>query len=1204
MGLQFVLGRANRDKRGFMLDEIATTLGTDKEARVFYLVPDHIKFEAEMTVLEKIGERPPFNKNKMMGMMNLQVFSFNRLAWYWLQDTDTFIKPQLTASGLSMLVRKLLIDYEEQLIIYRGEVRKTGFVQQLTDLFLELRTGRITQEDLVMLVKNLGSSPQEVDFQLKLKDISLLYQAFDASLTGKYIETEDILTALTKKLKEIDLTNTTIYIESYFRFTAQEQALILALMQTAKKVTISLTLDKGYPSQKPEMHELFQAAGETYFKLYQLARSENIPVAPDCVIQQLNASYCEELNQLEDFWVASNKLTPIDFNQKKDRIPMDDCIEVWSAEDKQAEVSHVAKEIRKMVKSEKYRYKDILVLTRNINDYLTILGPIFEENRIETFIDSADLMNQHPLVEFIESLLTIKRKNWRYPDVMRLLRTELFIPQLSDELPVERKVRVQSIQSQVNKFRNKIDVTENVVLAYGYEGYQWTMKEPWHYTKFYYDDIDFQSDSDQLIEQTANQVRFTLRDALIPFFNQLEKAKTGADAAKIMYLFLEKIGVDRQLTFWRDQAIENNDLETAKKHEQIWSVLLQLLDEYVEVLGDQSFEIESFQAVLAAGFENASYSIVPPNIDQVIFSGLEGIRIGTAKATFILGMTDVHLPAKNENKSMLTNEDRSFFSEFLESGKYLKPSSEGLMASEPFIAYNAFLDSSEKLIFSYPINTDSKEVAKISPYVERIVKEFSLAVQFKGTEIVSLENPSPKETMDFIGTKQSTMSQLLLILRKEQEKKGQLSPFWLGIYSYFKRDKNLTTVFHHLLNSLVKKNNPLPLKEEIATNLYGKDLYLSVSRLETFYADPYNHFLQYGLRLKERDRFGLSPAGTGEFFHDALDQLFKSLLIHDLTLAEIDSQTVEQITAEVLAVLFDKPKFSILSASNRMKFIRRQLSETIRKMAWALRNQSKRTNMKTVQTEVLFGQLANQKGIEGLSFPLKNGGTLFIRGKIDRVDSLEIENQHYLSVVDYKSSAHAFNYFEAYYGLAMQMITYLDTALLNAPQLIGHSAKPAGAFYVHVKNPFIKESKIKNEETISSEFLKEFKLDGLLLEEEELLLALDHTIEPTTSSLVYPFQQLKSESLKSARFVTLEEMSALRRHNQKLILDAGNAIVSGVTKLQPFYDKKQFISTVSGEFRAVSQFDNMLPENNYRREEKLTREAVLKTILEEEEENQ
>src|SRR5699024_9546468 len=128
------------------------------------------------------------------------------------------------------------------------------------------------------------------------------------------------------------------------------------------------------------------------------------------------------------------------------------------------------------------------------------------------------------------------------------------------------------------------------------------------------------------------------------------------------------------------------------------------------------------------------------------------------------------------------------------------------------------------------------------------------------------------------------------------------------------------------------------------------------------------------------------------------------------------------------------------------------------------------------------------------------------------------------------------------------------------------------------------------------------RLDGLLLEEEDLLMALDPTIEPSTASLVYPFNQLKNETLKSNKFVTLEEMEALRKHNQKLILDAGNQIMDGVTTLNPFYEKRQFISSVNGELRAVSQFDAMLPENNYRRMEKLSREEILKKIKEEEEE--
>lgn len=145
-------------------------------------------------------------------------------------------------------------------------------------------------------------------------------------------------------------------------------------------------------------------------------------------------------------------------------------------------------------------------------------------------------------------------------------------------------------------------------------------------------------------------------------------------------------------------------------------------------------------------------------------------------------------------------------------------------------------------------------------------------------DVTSVETPSERDLMDFVGTKKTTMSQLLMVLRKEQDQRGQLTAFWQHLYYEFKRDKQVARTFNHLLVSLVKKNLPKPLKPEIATDLYGKDLYLSVSRLEAFYADHYGHFLTYGLKLKDRDVFELSPAGTGEFFHDALDHLFKIVI--------------------------------------------------------------------------------------------------------------------------------------------------------------------------------------------------------------------------------------------------------------------------------------------------------------------------------------
>ncbi len=1202
MGLQFVLGRANTNKRQTMLDEIADELKNDATAEIFYLVPEHIKFQAEMNVIEKVGGQENQQQQSIIGMMRLQVFSFSRLAWYLLKDSDLYAKPQLTNTGLAMLVRKLLIDYEEELTIFRGEAQKNGFIQKLTDLFLELRSGRVQEDDLYQTIQMLGESPQETDFKLKLKDIALIYHAFEEALTGKFIETEDILEALTEKIYTLDLSHTTVYIDNFVQFTAQEQDLILALMNQTKKVTISLTLDKGYVHERPEMYELFQMTGETYYKLYHLARQHQIKVHTDRVIQAIDTDYCLELNLLEEYWVKSNALSPVSAFDKEQADQMNGCIHVWAAENKQAEVTHVANEIHRLVTSGTYRYKDILVLTRDPQEYLTLLQPTFSQNQIPTFIDSADVMSNHPFSELLEALFLIKKNNWRYGDVLRLLRTELLIPQASADLPIERGERIRLQQQQAANFREKVDQTENVVLAYGYEGYHWTKKEPWHYTRFHYDEDDFQSDADLVIQETANQVKDFLNHLLTPFFNKLDKAKNGLEAAKVLYQFLEKNGVPDQLLFWRDESIEQDDLETARRHEQIWQVFIQLVDEFVEVLGDQSFEITSFQDIIQAGFENASYSIVPPSIDQVIYSSFTGTRVGTAKVTFLLGVTNTKMPAQIENTSMLTEEDRMLLDRQLEDDKYLRPSAESQMASEPFIAYQALLDSSDQLYLTYPTSDDAKEGPKISPYIERIVRYFGLNIETKAADIVSLPAPNKKDIFSFIGSKDSTMGQLLMVMRKEQDEKGQLHPVWVSLYQYFKRTKETSKKFYRLLDSLTRKNIPKPLKTEIAEKLYGKDLYLSVSQLESFYQDPYAHFLRYGLKLQERDQFELTSAGTGEFFHDALDLLFKSLINQDLSLEQLDQRTLDQLTDNLFETLKGKDKYLILTASHRMTYIREQLEETVKQMAWALSNQSRRSNMQNVQTEVLFGRIGMQKGVPGLDYALNNGNHLYVRGKIDRVDQMTVKDQHYLNIIDYKSSKHTFNYQEAYYGLAMQMLTYLDIALRHAKDLTGYESLPAGAFYLHVKNPFLKAADVENEEAYREALLKLYKMEGLLLDDPDVLLALDKSIEPSQSSLLFPFRQNKNGDVKSAHFVTLDEMQTLRRHNEKLIVDAGNRILNGETTLRPIYEKRQFIASVNGPLRAVSLFDAMLPENNYYRLEKLPNKQFLEKMKEDENE--
>ncbi len=125
MAVQFVLGADPNVKRNKMIDNIYNHLEKEPDAEIIYLVPDNVKYEAETMVLEQ------FKKNahsKMAGMIDLQIFSFSRLAWYLLQNKAIYQQPQLTESGLAMLLKKILKEEEENLTIYRGASQESGFI--------------------------------------------------------------------------------------------------------------------------------------------------------------------------------------------------------------------------------------------------------------------------------------------------------------------------------------------------------------------------------------------------------------------------------------------------------------------------------------------------------------------------------------------------------------------------------------------------------------------------------------------------------------------------------------------------------------------------------------------------------------------------------------------------------------------------------------------------------------------------------------------------------------------------------------------------------------------------------------------------------------------------------------------------------------------------------------------------------------------
>ena len=182
MAVQFILGEYPEQKRKILIDQIYDQLQKQPEERILYLVPDNVKYEAETMILEQFMEKD--EKAQYSGMIRLQVFSFSRLAWYLLQDQPIYQRPQLTESGLGMLMKRILEEEEQQLSIFRGASQEAGFIERLVTLFMELRNGRISPADLDEIASEHQTTDEitERDFHRKMNDLSLLYKKYDKNL--------------------------------------------------------------------------------------------------------------------------------------------------------------------------------------------------------------------------------------------------------------------------------------------------------------------------------------------------------------------------------------------------------------------------------------------------------------------------------------------------------------------------------------------------------------------------------------------------------------------------------------------------------------------------------------------------------------------------------------------------------------------------------------------------------------------------------------------------------------------------------------------------------------------------------------------------------------------------------------------------------------------------------------------------------------
>src|SRR5690625_802015 len=607
----------------------------------------------------------------------------------------------------------------------------------------------------------------------------------------------------------------------------------------------------------------------------------------------------------------------------------------------------------------------------------------------------------------------------------------------------------------------------------------------------------------------------------------------------------------------------------------------------VEIVGDDPISLDVFRTSLEAGFESLQFAHVPPTIDHVIVGTIDHSRITGVKCAFLIGVNDGIWPMKPPVDGVINENERAVLEKY---GLQLADSSERQLLDDWFYMYLAFTAPADYLWVSYPLS-DTEGEAKMPAQLVKQLQDMFPALE----EPLLLQDPDDlEEASRFITTPVKTRAALTTQLARQL--RGYLvEPIWQHVLNWYIQREAKHKSTYKILQSLFFDNVPVDLQQETVEQLYPKQLKTSVSRLEMYHRCSFQHFAAYSLQLAERKTYKLDAPDIGQLFHEALKQITEWVQAEGKDFSQLSEEDAATYEMRAINQLTTIVLHQIMNYYIAYQYIQRKLQEIISRATYILSEQARVSDFSPVGIELGFG-LGDH--LPPLRVPLPNGYELLLRGRIDRVDQAEIADQLYLRIIDYKSSAHGLSLLDVYYGLALQMLTYLDVILTQSEEWLGLQASPAGVLYFHVHDAMISESEKISDAQLEKALFKRYQMQGMVISNEQVARSMDTSLGAGRSDII-PVGLKKNGGFYSQSKIADEQTFAmLQAHIHRIMVEAGIEMISGKVALNPFENNQQNACRFC-PFDAVCQFDPILEHNNYNKLKQLKDDEVLKLIKKE-----
>ena len=433
------------------------------------------------------------------------------------------------------------------------------------------------------------------------------------------------------------------------------------------------------------------------------------------------------------------------------------------------------------------------------------------------------------------------------------------------------------------------------------------------------------------------------------------------------------------------------------------------------------------------------------------------------------------------------------------------------------------------------------------------------------------------EDLELVTSTIPTFNELITVIQESIEREN-ISPLWEGVYHWYDSNKEWNHKLKNNLQAFSYTNQVEKLSKEKVSRIYGDKKYFSVSKIEKYIECPFSYFVKYGLKAKERKMFNLSAPDLGSFMHNVIDKFSKSVAQSGLSWAELDKEWCEKTIENKVMEVIGESSGNIFNSSPKYKYFAERLKRVLVKTILLIVEHMRRSGFEPMGYEIEFGN--TEEGYPPIELELSTGEKIKLIGKIDRVDKLLVEGEEYFRVIDYKTGNKDFKLSDVYYGLQMQLLTYLDAVLCNESIISKNPMFPAGVLYFKIDDPMIKTNKRLSEEEIEKEIMKILKMKGLVLADTTIIKEMDRQIEGT--SLIIPAGIKKDGDISSRSHVaTKDQFEDLRIYIKSKLSKACEEMLEGEIGINP-YKKKDFTPCSYCMYSSICEFDSLLEDNNYK----------------------